>query len=220
MSSTTISQKVERYETTLNQVKQLKRLKKNFNDYNPGVVSYLLESLKSDLLEEDRVLRTIPDLILKAPPALIELRDRLIVEVDLLLIEKGIKDSQLPNKPAEKHELTFEGLFEKKYRHKISDLINVLKRCSYIDENEKLISKFIDFARIFYYLIENNVIQKEFYRGSDGISVFYDKFGCKVVEKKEKNVFCAVRGGITRNTARNTDLIENYVKEELTKYFI
>ena len=201
------------YITTLEQVEILTGLKKNFNNLNPYLISRIIEKIKNEMLNNKVVIDGL--LQLEAPGNLIEIRDNLLIDIDLMLIEKKKKQTKKPEP------ITFESLFETKNLSKINDLIFTLKRYEYIDENEKLIIKtIIDFARIFFYLIEIKAIRKRFDKGSKGVAVFLNRFGCKVVEKSNEDELCVVRGNVTNDNARNTFVLDEDIKIELEKHFI
>ena len=204
------------YKTTLEQVETLSGLKKNFNNLNPHLISRIVEKIKNNMLNNKVVIEGL--LQLEAPWRLIEIRDNLLIDIDLMLIE--CKNKPFEKRTKEPDSITFEDLFETKYRSKINDLIITLKRCEYINENEVVIPKPINFARLYYYLIEKKVIRKRFERGSKGVALFFNRFGCMVVEKLNDDELCVTRGNITNEQARNTDLLDNSIKNELEKHFI
>lgn len=204
------------YKTTLEQVETLSGLKKNFNNLNPQLISRIVEEIKNNMLNNEVVIEGL--LQLEAPGNLIEIRDNLLIDIDLMLIE--CKNKPFEKRTKEPDSFTFEDLFETKYRLKINDLIITLKRCEYINENEVVIPKPINFARLYYYLIEKKVIRKRFERGSKGVALFFNRFGCMVVEKLNDDELCVTRGNITNEQARNTDLLDNSIKNELEKHFI
>ena len=204
------------YITTLEQVEILTGLKKNFNNLNPHLISRIVEKIKNNMLNNKVVIEGL--LQLEAPWRLIEIRDNLLIDIDLMLIE--CKNKPFEKRTKEPDSITFEDLFETKYRSKINDLIITLKRCEYINENEVVIPKPINFARLYYYLIEKKVIRKRFERGSKGVALFFNRFGCMVVEKLNDDELCVTRGNITNEQARNTDLLDNSIKNELEKHFI
>ena len=83
------------YKTTLEQVETLSGLKKNFNNLNPQLISRIVEEIKNNMLNNKVVIEGL--LQLEAPGNLIEIRDNLLIDIDLMLIE-------CKNKPFEKQD--------------------------------------------------------------------------------------------------------------------
>lgn len=121
----------------------------------------------------------------------------------------------------QKQPLTFPGLFNAEYLEKIDDLTILLRKNNIITETDELLLKGIDFARIFYYLIEINVIKKKFLSRNEGIKAFFARFKVNVVEKVDGTTSQVARSGITNNYAKSYDLIsDDYILTELKKLFL
>ena len=113
--------------------------------------------------------------------------------------------------------IPFEHLFKEEYRNKIADFINWLKRERYVNISNQIIEKDTKFARIYYLLRDNGIVNPNT-NYSDAMRSYFGKFNVSVVERINESADKpqVLRRVVTSTETRAMEMLDMTAKEKKT----